>query len=95
MRKGLNYIALTIEIGQARQMVIFSFLLCNILCFFYVFLLFYFTIFIVLFYCIIFTDICAAIAMHHRQQNKCYPQWCLLAHFEATFDFSRSEFTCP
>ena len=31
----------------------------------------------------------------HRQQNKCYPQRCLLAHFEATLDFSRSEFTCP
>ena len=25
--------------------------------------------------------------MHNRQQNKCYPQGCLLAHFEATFNF--------
>ena len=33
--------------------------------------------------------------MYHHQQNKCYPQRCLLAHFEATLDFSRSEFTCP
>ena len=32
---------------------------------------------------------------YKRQQNKCYPQRCLLAHFEATLDFSRSEFTCP
>ena len=31
--------------------------------------------------------------MYHRQQNKCYPQSCVLAHFEATLDFSRSEFT--
>ena len=28
------------------------------------------------------------------QQNKWYPQRCLLAHFEDTLDFSRSEFTC-
>ena len=33
-------------------------------------------------------------SMYHRQQNKCYHQECLLAHFEATLDFSRSEFTC-
>ena len=33
--------------------------------------------------------------MNRHQQNKCYPQWCLLAHFEGTLDFSRSEFTCP
>ena len=26
--------------------------------------------------------------LYHRQQNKSYPQWCLLAHFEATLDFS-------
>ena len=26
--------------------------------------------------------------MCHRQQNKCYPQMCLLAHFEATLDFA-------
>ena len=90
MRKGLNYIALTIEIGQLRQMVIFLFC-CAI---FYVFFIFFYY-FILLFYCIIFTDTCAAIAMHHRQQNKCYFQWCLLAHFEATLEFSRSEFTCP
>ena len=32
---------------------------------------------------------------YHRQQNKWYPQRCLLAQFEATLDFSRSEFTCP
>ena len=31
----------------------------------------------------------------HRQQNKYYRQRCLLAHFEATLDFSRCEFTCP
>ena len=31
--------------------------------------------------------------MYHRQQNKCYPQRCLLVHFEATLDFSCSEFT--
>ena len=31
----------------------------------------------------------------HRQQNKCYPQRCFLAPFEATLDFTRSEFTCP
>ena len=31
---------------------------------------------------------------YHQQQNKWYPYWCLLAHFEATFDLSRSEFTC-
>ena len=29
------------------------------------------------------------------QQNKCYPQRCLLAHFEANFDCSLSEFICP
>ena len=28
--------------------------------------------------------------MYHRQQNKWYPKRCLLAHFEATLDFSRS-----
>ena len=33
--------------------------------------------------------------MYHRLQNKWYPQRCLLAHFEAALDFSRSEFTCP
>ena len=33
--------------------------------------------------------------MNHRQQNKCTRQTCLLAHLEATLDFSRSEFTCP
>ena len=27
---------------------------------------------------------------YHRQQNKCYPQRCLLAHFEASLDFSRT-----
>ena len=32
--------------------------------------------------------------MHHQQQNKWYPQRSLLAHFEDTLDFSRSEFTC-
>ena len=32
---------------------------------------------------------------YHQQQNKWFPQRCLLAHFEATLDFSRSEFTCP
>ena len=32
---------------------------------------------------------------HHQQKNKWYPQRCLLVHFEATFDFSRIEFTCP
>ena len=32
---------------------------------------------------------------YHRQQNTCYLQRCLLAHFEATLDFSRSKFTCP
>ena len=30
--------------------------------------------------------------MNSQQQNKWYPQRCLLAHFEATFDFSRSTF---
>ena len=29
--------------------------------------------------------------MYHQQQNKWYPQRCLLAHIEATLDFSRSE----
>ena len=33
--------------------------------------------------------------LYHQQQNKWYPQRCLLAHFEATLDFSRREFTCP
>ena len=33
--------------------------------------------------------------MYHHQQNRCYPQSCLLAHFEATLDFGRSEYTCP
>ena len=33
--------------------------------------------------------------INHRQQNKCYPQRCFLAHFDATLDLSRSEFTCP
>ena len=33
--------------------------------------------------------------VYQRQQNKCYPQRCLLAHFKAILDFSRSEFTCP
>ena len=32
--------------------------------------------------------------MHHEQQNKWYPQMCLLAHFDAALNFSRSEFTC-
>ena len=31
--------------------------------------------------------------MYSQQQSKWYPQRCLLAHFEATLDFSRSEFT--
>ena len=35
------------------------------------------------------------ISMYHNQQNKCYPKRWLLAHLEATVDFSRSEFTCP
>ena len=35
------------------------------------------------------------ISRYHRQQNKSYPQRCLLAHFEVTLNFSRSEFTCP
>ena len=38
---------------------------------------------------------CITIVMGHRQQNKWYPKWCLLAHFVATLYFSRSEFTCP
>ena len=33
------------------------------------------------------------LCLNHDQQNKCNPQRCLLAHFEATLDFSRSEFT--
>ena len=33
-------------------------------------------------------------AMYRRQQNKWYPQRCLLANFEAVLNFSRSEFTC-
>ena len=41
------------------------------------------------------TEIRSNFTLNHRQQNKCYPQRCLLAHFEATLDFSRSEFTCP
>ena len=39
--------------------------------------------------------IVAKMATYHRQQNKCYHQGCLLAHFEVTLDFSRSEFTLP
>ena len=35
------------------------------------------------------------IEVYHQQQNKWHPQRCLLAHFEATLDFSRSEFNCP
>ena len=31
--------------------------------------------------------------MYHQQQNKWYSRRCLLAHFEATFYFSGSEFT--
>ena len=31
----------------------------------------------------------------HQQQNEWYPQRRLLAHFEATLDLSRSEFTWP
>ena len=31
---------------------------------------------------------------NHQQQNKWYPQRSLLAHFEDTLDFTRSEFTC-
>ena len=31
--------------------------------------------------------------MYSHQQNKWYPQRSLLAHFEATFYFNRSEFT--
>ena len=33
-------------------------------------------------------------SMYHQQQNKWYPQKCLLVHFEAPLDFSRSEFNC-
>ena len=33
--------------------------------------------------------------VYHRLQNKCYPQRCLFAHFEATLDFGRIEFICP
>ena len=33
--------------------------------------------------------------MCHQQQNKWYPQMCLLARFEATLYFSLNEFTCP
>ena len=33
--------------------------------------------------------------MYHQQQNNWYPQRCLLANFEATFYFNRSELTCP
>ena len=29
-------------------------------------------------------------SMHHLQQNKWYPQKCLLAHFEATLDLNRT-----
>ena len=32
--------------------------------------------------------------MYRQEQNKWYPQRSLLAHFEDTLDFSRSEFTC-
>ena len=33
--------------------------------------------------------------LYHRQQNKCYPKGVyLIAHYEVTIDFSRSEFTC-
>ena len=32
--------------------------------------------------------------MYHQQQNKWYPQWCLLAHFEASINFSLNEFSC-
>ena len=31
---------------------------------------------------------------YNHQQNKWYPQKCLLAHFEDTLNFSSSEFTC-
>ena len=31
--------------------------------------------------------------MYNQQQNKWFPQWCLLTLFEATFHFSRSELT--
>ena len=34
------------------------------------------------------------INMYHQQQNKEYPQRCLLDPFEATLDFNCSEFTC-
>ena len=33
--------------------------------------------------------------MYFCQRNKWYPQRCLLAHFEATLDFSSNEFICP
>ena len=39
--------------------------------------------------------IASPLVVHYHQQNKCYPQWCLLVDFEASVDFSRSEFTCP
>ena len=32
--------------------------------------------------------------LYYQQQNKWYPQMCLLAHFEATNDIIRGEFTC-
>ena len=38
------------------------------------------------------TSILRAVLVH-QQQNKWYPQRCLLAHLEATLDFSCSEFT--
>ena len=30
--------------------------------------------------------------LYHKHKNKWYRQRCLLTHFEATFDFSSSEF---
>ena len=33
--------------------------------------------------------------IYHHQQNKLYPQRCLLVDFKSTLDFNRSEFTCP
>ena len=32
--------------------------------------------------------------LYHQQPNKRYSQMYLLAHFEGTPDFTRSEFTC-
>ena len=37
--------------------------------------------------------LCWQKAMYRQQQNKWYPQRCLLAHFEATLDFSHIELT--